>query len=221
MNLATIEDAARQAGLGLVGAFHPQAEDGVPEGIETLCLLGPDGPAMWEAFTGAPEHSDGQPDPLDRWSSRVIDGLANAFGATAFYPFGGPPWQPFQKWATRGEGAVSSPVSMQVTSGRGLWASYRGALGFGVRLELPAKVNTSPCEGCHAPCLTTCPVSAFEGGGYDVPTCTRHIGSDPAMPCRSGCLVRKACPFGAAVELPVEQRAFHIDAFLRANGGTG
>ena len=31
---------------------------------------------MWEVFSGSPEASDGRPDPLDRWSRRVIGNLA-------------------------------------------------------------------------------------------------------------------------------------------------
>ena len=34
-------------GLSIVGGFHPRAEDGVADGIETLLLLGPGGPEMW------------------------------------------------------------------------------------------------------------------------------------------------------------------------------
>ena len=218
MTFTRIQTCVAETGLGVVGAFHPQAEDGAPDGVETLVLLGPSGPQMWQAFRSGAEHSDGEPHPLDRWSSRVIGALARDLGAQPLFPFGGPPWQPFQKWAVRGEGAVGSPVSMQATLGRGLWTSYRGALGFSNKIDLPETSNASPCVGCEAPCLTACPVDAFVEGAYDVPTCTHHLRSDADLPCRTGCLVRKACPYGAAIELPAEQRTFHIDAFLRANG---
>jgi hypothetical protein len=218
MTLEEIKARVTATGIGVVGAFHPEAEDSAPAGIATLILLGPAGPEMWHAFQTAPEYGDGAPHPMDRWSERVIGGLATKLDAQAFFPFGGPPWQPFQKWAVTGEGAVSSPVSMQATMGRGLWTSYRGALGFRERLALPDATKQSPCLDCKAPCLTACPVDAFSDGTYNVPRCVEHLQQEPRVACRNGCLVRTACPYGGAISLPVKQRAFHIDAFLRANG---
>jgi hypothetical protein len=214
-----IAAAVRAAGLGPVGAFHAGPEDGVPAGVATIVLLGPVDAGMWAAFRAGPEAGDGLPHPLDRWSRRVIGGLAGALGAHALFPFGGPPWHPFQRWAALGEGAVPSPVGMQATPARGLWASYRGALGFAARLALEAlapRAGASPCLGCPAPCLTACPVGAFAGASYDVPRCVAHISGPDGAACRAGCLVRAACPAGAAMRLPAEQRAFHMAAFLRA-----
>lgn len=217
--LAAVRAAVRATGLDVVGAFHPDARDRVPPGTGTLVLLGPSGPAMWQAFAASAEAGDGQPDPLDRWSRRVIDALAAQLEVVALYPFGGPPYHPFQAWAARGEGAVTSPVAMQASPARGLWASYRGALGVGARLELGAPPGPSPCTGCPAPCLTACPVDAFRGGVYDVAACVAHVVSPAGVACRDGCLVRAICPAGAAVDLPRAARAFHMAAFLRANGG--
>lgn len=218
MTFDEIETKVSTTGLSVVGAFHPEATDGVDEAIKTLILLGPKGPEMWWNFSASAEYSDGTPNPLDRWSERVIGALAEEFVAIAVFPFGGPPWQPFQKWAARGENAVSSPVSMQVTQGRGLWASYRGALGLNQRVDLPEQSTMSPCKDCEAPCLNACPVDAFAGGSYDVPRCTAHLKSAEGTACKTGCLVRTACPYGQRIKLPIAQRAFHIDAFLRANG---
>jgi len=209
----TIETAARDAGLGVVGALHPGPEDGAPEGIATLILLGPDGPDMWDAFSAAPEAGDGAEGPMDRWSKRVISTLANDLGGTALFPFGGPPWQPFQRWAAKGEGAVVSPVSMQASPTRGLWASYRGALGFAARLTLPERIVEGPCRDCARPCLTACPVDAFKDGVYDIPACTSWLSANPEAACHEGCLVRQSCPAGKAMDLPPAQRAFHIRAF--------
>lgn len=216
--LPSLVRAASEVGLSVVGAFHPKAEDLAPEGCRTLVLLGPGGPAMWEAFTAAPEFSDGTPHPMDRWSTRVIGGLAMQFEAEALFPFGGPPYQPFQRWAARGEGARTSPVAMQVTAERGLWASYRGALAFDEQLEVPGVAAADPCTDCPAPCLTACPVDAFAAGSYDVPRCTSHVQSPAGAECSQGCLVRRSCPAGAALDLPAAQRTFHLQAFLRANG---
>lgn len=217
LDMAEITRVIRETGLGVVGAFHAKAEDGVPEEIRTILLLGPEDAAMWEAFQAAPESGDGAPHPLDRWSRRMIDALAAQLSADAFYPFGGPPWHPFQRWAALGEGAVPSPVSMQTTEKRGLFASYRGALGFRERIAIPAP-GSNPCLDCPAPCLTACPVNAFSGGRYDVPACVAHVNSPAGAACREGCLVRSACPAGKPMALPAAQRAFHMVAFLRAQG---
>ena len=220
--IGVVGDRAAAMGLSVVGAFHPRAGDGAPEGVGTICLLGACRDRMWQVFSGGKEASDGRPDPLDRWSRRVIGGLAAELGAVALYPFGGPPYQPFQRWAARGEGAVASPVAMQVTPGRGLWASWRGALGFGERIVLPRREGASPCPACPAPCRTACPVDAFAGGAYDVPRCVAHITSPAGAACREGgCLVRHACPAGRDLAPPAEQRRFHMEAFIRARLAAG
>jgi hypothetical protein len=216
--------AARAAAVGLavVGAFRPQAGDGAPEGVTAICLLGAGNGLMWQVFSASPEASDSRPDPLDRWSRRVIGSLATDLGAVALYPFGGPPYLPFQRWAARGEGAVASPVAMQVTPERGLWASYRGALGFRQPIALTRRDDTSPCPACPAPCLTACPVGAFAGGAYDVPRCVAHITSPAGATCRKGgCLVRHVCPAGRDAIPPAEQRRFHMEAFIQARLAAG
>jgi hypothetical protein len=215
--MEAVERAAAAEGLAIVGAFHPEPGDGAPRGIGTLCLLGARDGAMWAAFSASPEAADSAPDPLDRWSTRVIGRLADELDAVALFPFGGPPYQPFQRWAARGEGAVPSPVGMQVTPTRGLWASYRGALGFREALALPGRDAANPCDGCPAPCLTTCPVDAFVGGSYDVPRCVAHITTAAGEACRTrGCQVRHACPAGRDATPPAPQCAFHMEAFIRA-----
>ena len=216
----TLDDIAvrlRPHGLAAVGAFHPEPDDEVPGETGTLIMIGASGDGMWSAFSSSPEFADSEPHPLDRWSARVISRTADEIGATPLFPFGGPPYQPFQRWATRAEGAVVSPVAMQVTPTRGLWTSYRGALALCERLTLATPALTSPCTGCPGPCRTACPVSAFAGGSYDVARCIAHVQSDAGAACRSGCLVRMVCPAATEALPPLVQRTFHMDAFLRAN----
>ena len=113
MTLDDIASAAQKQALSIFGALHPAPET-APEEIQTLVLLGPQEPGFWPYFSASPEARDGKPDPLDRWSKRVIDGLANDLSLRAFYPFGGPPYQPFIGWATASGRAHVSPVGLLV-----------------------------------------------------------------------------------------------------------
>lgn len=216
-SMARIEAALARHGLAVTGAFHPAEGDRAPAGVATLLLIGARNDAMWRVFTGSPEFTDHNPEPLDRWSRRVLETVAAAIGARALFPFGGPPYLPFQHWAARGEGAMASPVGMQVSPSRGLWMSYRGALGLPFRVPLGAPPAASPCIACPAPCRSACPVDAFAGGSYDVARCVAHVTSAAGALCREGgCLVRQACPAGKGHAPPAPQSRFHMDAFIRA-----
>jgi hypothetical protein len=212
------------AGLACRGGFHPRPEDGVPVlpdggAVRTLVLLGFVGDANWAGFAASEECRDGRADPLDRWSRRVVDGLARSLGAAAFYPFGGPPWLRFHEWAQRAEPVFPSPLGILIHPVWGLWHSYRGALGFADRIKLPAPAPTaSPCDSCAArPCLDACPVGAFVPGRYDVAACVGHIGSPAGADCLAeGCAARRACPIGADRRYGTAQAAFHMHSFHAA-----
>ena len=203
-------------GLSVRGAFHVTETDEVRVPAATLVLLGWVGGEGWPAFAGSPEVEDGARNPLDRWSKRVIDGIAAATGASPLYPFVGPPWLPFQRWAQRADQVFVSPLGILLHPDWGLWHSYRGALAFRDRLELAATVaRASPCESCaEKPCLTRCPVSAFSREGYDVGRCRTLLSSPAGSACMtSGCLARVACPIGPMHRFGSAQAAFHMHAF--------
>ncbi|MBS0125627.1 ferredoxin [Thetidibacter halocola] len=215
MTLAPLSREAAACALSVRGAFHPTAEDGAPDGTGTLILLGPDEPDFWPVFAASPEYGDGAPDPLDRWSKRVIGILAARWGGMAVFPSDGPPWPPFIGWALRSGRAWVAPVGLLVHEAAGLFASYRGAVVLPDRLDLPA-APAMPCDTCAAkPCETACPVGAMAPGqAYDVATCKAHVTSEAGRECRQGCLVRRACPVSRAFGRLPEQSAFHMRAFL-------
>jgi epoxyqueuosine reductase len=207
--------AARAADhrLMVMGAFHPGPEDGLPDDILTLVMLGPAEPGYWAHLTAQPEW-DGMPDPVDRWSRRVIGGMACDLGGKAYFPFGGPPWRPFIAWAKRTGRAWASPVTILVHDGAGLMVSYRGAIGLRERLDLPA-TGPRPCDACAGrPCLAACPVGALSGAGYDVPACHGYLDTAPGQDCLSnGCAVRRACPVSQGYGRVAEQSAYHMGLF--------
>ena len=219
MTYDEFERRAREAALVVLGGFHPEPgfePETVPEGTGTILLLGPDEPAFWEVFTNGAEYADGRPDPLNRWSERVVGQIAELFGGTALYPFGGPPWPPFMRFGEAAADLHASPVGLIVHPEAGLWASFRGALALPMRIELPAP-RPSPCPTCEGqPCRTACPVEALTPEGYDVPACQAYVLSPEGEHCRTrGCAVRRACPVSQAWGRTDAQAAFHMEAFLR------
>jgi hypothetical protein len=188
---------------------------------ETLVLVGFIGSENWPTFAASPEAEDGQPDPLDRWSTRVITEVAEVLGATPLFPFGGPPFLPFQRWAQQAEPVHPSPLGILIHPDWGLWHAYRGALAFAERIALPAPdLRPSPCESCRdKPCLSACPVGAFTPAGFDVPACVSHISKPAGADCiTTGCRARLACPVGPQYRHVAEQTEFHQRAFLGAQG---
>lgn len=209
MTLERIEAALAARHLAVMGLVRGD----VPEGVESLVLLGPLEPGFWQHFTGSEEYRDGAPDPLDRWSARVIGALAEALGAQAFFPFGGPPHQPFIRWAKASGRAHDSPVGLLVHDSAGMMVSYRGALGFGFALEGP-EPGPSPCLSCaDQPCRTACPADAFASGLYDVPACKADLERKGNDCMERGCAVRRACPLSRAYGRVEAQSAFHMRAF--------
>ena len=199
------EALARAEGLFVSGI--------VPEDGDTLLLLSPDEPRYWEILRAAPEWQDGAPDPVDRWSVRVIGALAEALGGEPLFPFGGPPWHPFYSWALAGGRAVASPVSLLADAERGLWISYRGAIR--VPEAVTAEPRPDPCAPCPAPCRTACPVNALSEKGYDVAACHGYLDTEAGAECLTGgCLVRRACPVGQG-DRPRELAAYHMGMFHR------
>lgn len=215
MTLEELGVKARTAGLTVRGAFHPTAEDAAPAGTGTVVMLGPDEPGFWRLFTASPEYRDGQQHPLDLWSKRVVADLASPLGATGIFPYDGPPYAPFLRWALRCGTSWSSPVGLLVHETAGLFISFRAALALPERLALPPE-PANPCPSCEAqPCATACPVGALAPGqAYDVPACVAHIESPAGADCHNGCLVRRACPVSQRFGRPPEQSAFHMRAFL-------
>jgi ferredoxin len=221
MEWERISTAIGQHGLALRGGFHPTPQDGLPplpgdRPAATVVLVGTVGGSMWPPFSMSLADDPG-PDPLDRWTGRVLDRIAARFEAMPLYPFGGPPHWPFQRWARRADAVHASPLGVLIHPDYGLWHAYRGALTFDRRLELPPRDRgPSPCESCAGrPCLAACPVDAFGFAGYDVAACRDHIGGAVGRACLEiGCKARLACPVGREHAYEPAQAEFHMAAFL-------
>jgi hypothetical protein len=224
MQLSDLTTLLSAAGLSLRGGFRPEAAGALPAFADgrapaTVLLVGNVGRQMWPVFSQSTEARDGAPHPLDRWTRRIVDGIAKPVGAVPLYPFGGPPYWPFQRWAQRAETVFPSPLGILMHPQYGLWHAYRAALLFADPIELPPRVDArSPCETCaDRPCLSACPVNAFTKAGFDDRACTGHITAAVGRPCMDGgCLARNACPVAPELRYGPPQLQFHMAAFRRA-----
>lgn len=212
----TPEGIAAQAAalrLDILGGFHAEDDPGLPPGTRTLLLLGPLEPGFWPLLTASPEWQDGAPDPMDRWSRRVIGRLACDLGAKALFPFGGPPWHPFFQWALRSGRAWESPMRLLVHDRMGLFFSCRGALALKERIAVPPP-GSYPCAACPRPCLAACPAGALSEGRYDVAGCRDWLDTPAGESClAAGCLARRACPISQSYARLPEQSAYHMRQF--------
>ncbi len=208
--------AIRRASFTPLGWFAPKPEDRIPEGARFVILIGNAGPDMFRRFA---RERDPARDAMDDWTREVVSVLARDLDAEAVYPFDmNPPW-PFLTWARRGGAGHVSPLGLNIHPTYGLWHAYRAALLFSVEFDIPVqRPGPHPCDMCAAkPCLSACPVDAFGGKTYDVPSCARHIASGAGETCmRGGCLVRHACPVGQDFAYAPAQAEFHMRAFLAA-----
>ncbi len=218
--LRTLQKRLLPHGLLLRGGFSTQDAGDLPAGLDdvsTILLIGNAGPDLWRQSSAS---LDGNGDALDRWTRSVMNPIAGDVGAAVVYPFGGPPYFPFQQWAMKAEPVFSSPLGILMHPRYGLWHAYRAALCFPQPVPMPAKeVGSNPCDSCtEKPCLSACPVGAFaDGQDYDVPACAGHLRSPDGKDCMSfGCRARRACPVGRDYLYDAGQAAFHMDAFIKA-----
>lgn len=223
--LTTLAEALAGHGLRLRGGFHPVPETDAallarrPD-TKTALLVGNVGSEMWQ-HSGVAIMATGAPNPLDRWTRAIIEPIAAAHAGIALFPFDGPPYWPFQRWAERAEGVRSSPLGIQIHPEFGLWHAYRAAILLPDELNLPKpQWGGHPCDTCvDRPCLSACPVGAFTGASYEVHHCVDHVISsrqDDQACFQRGCLARIACPVGAAWRYEPEHATFHMDAFVTA-----
>jgi epoxyqueuosine reductase len=220
LSLPALEARLAEERLEVLGGFPvAEGEAGFPTGTRTLLMLGPAEPGFWAHLRAQPEwaqsENDGAPDPVDRWSRRVIGRMACDLGAKALFPFGGPPYHPFHSWALRTGRVWDSPVRLLVHAGQGLMVSFRGALALKEAVAVPPPV-VRPCDSCAAPCLAACPVGALTGAGYDVPACHGFLDRAEGQECMTGgCQVRRACPVSQSYARLPEQSAYHMRQFHR------
>ena len=176
-----------------------------------VILIGNAGPDMFRRFA---RESKGT---MDDWTRAVVAPLARDLDARAVFQFD-VPHQPFLSWARRGGAGHVSPLGLNIHPTYGLWHAYRAALLFTVEFDLPKlSAGAHPCESCALkPCLSACPVNAFDGKAYDVEACGVHVNGGANDCMEGGCLARRACPIGVQFQYAKPQAQFHMKAFAKA-----
>ena len=180
---------------------------------------------FWNLFCLSEEYQDQQPDPLDRWSQRIGEHIAQKWQGKVLVPFTGPPYWPFLTWAQQVGDSSPSRLGMHLHKDYGLWHSYRFAI------LVPWHINTTnqpvysaPCPSCSEPCVKACPVNAFEQeDNYAIERCRGYVKQCFTNPqniaeslncAQQGCLARQACPEGKG-SYTLAQLHHHMKVFAR------
>ena len=144
--LRTVQRILNKNSLDIVGYFNPDGSDNICSKVRTILLIGPEEPYFWDVFKKSREYKDNKENPLDRWSKKIIEEIAIKLNARSFFPFE-TPFQPFINWAKKCSTMGSSPVRLLVHKEKGLFISFRGALGINEYIESPnnSKDICTPC----------------------------------------------------------------------------
>jgi len=200
-------------GLRVAGVCDVCGDDNMTN-LTSLVLLSPNEPGFWDVFSSSTEYQDELEHPMDRWSARVIGKLSAEFGGTPYFPFGGAPYHPFYSWALRTGRVYASPLQFLVDHESGLYVSFRGAIGFASEITDPRPILPSPCAGCAAPCLTSCPADALDQNDYNVSKCKSYLSTSQKSCETFGCAARRECPHTAQTQRPMAHAQFHMRAFM-------
>ncbi len=220
--LTRIRAALDEHGILVRGVANFNCGEGplLSDGASACCvvLLGNIGGSMWPAFSRW-RRDHVVSNPLDTWSKSLIQPLATALNATAYFP-SDPPYQPFQQWAMQAERLTRSPLGILFHPQFGLWHGYRGALGLATGINDFPRSGDEACDVDNEPewHCDACPVGAVSRSRFDVRTCHDYLSSRKGQEtCMvNGCAVRNACEPGAGHRYPPSQLRFHMEALVRA-----
>lgn len=231
IDLSQLEVRFAGQGLSIFGALelderHCAKGEGDFSGQYAM-LIGNAGHAMWPFFSQSSEYSDGQKDPMNRWTKRIVSETMRDVVCEIRHPFDEPYW-PFQRIACEAMNIQPSPLGILIHPDYGLWHAFRAIIIVNQNSSLALDIENMihqvqksfhPCDTCiQKPCLTSCPVSAFDGTGLDRSGCFTHLDSNSEPDCMTiGCGARNACPVGAAYKYENAQIEFHMKSYRGAD----
>lgn len=186
-------------------------------GARGALVVGGGGRPFFDGFTAAAEARDGQPDPLDRYTARVVAAaVAGALAggnvrAAIAHPFDAHPVIPFQRLGRAAGLGGPGPLALQIHPVFGPWWAYRALIALDCPLP-PAGAPGDACAGCPAPCVSACPGRAVSQAGFGLVAC--HAHRMEAAECQLSCAARLACIRGPQHRYADEQLAFHMRASM-------
>ena len=219
-------------GLGILLPMHAAAFDaacaavnGAPrlaallDGAQRALVVGSGGPTFFDRFEAAGvEAVDGAPNPLDRYTRRVVDAAVTSVlgslgvGHAVFFPFAGlSPLIPFQRLGRAAGVGPPGPLGLQIHPVYGPWWAYRALIVVDRALHTGPSLEDT-CSGCPAPCVGACPGAAVSTAGFSIPAC--HAERLRAPACRLSCAARIACVRGPEHRYRDEELAFHMIASM-------
>lgn len=175
--MVRMSSLVRETGLVVSGIAPLNETDGFGDHLRSVALLSSCPNTFWPIFKQSQEMKHGKPDPIDQWSRKLVQVIANESDGLAVFPFEGPPYHPFSAWAQRTGVAWQSPSRLLVHAVYGLWISFRGAIALKDPPDAPPMNSISPCEACSRPCLEACLVGALSEASHDYGSCLSHVQS--------------------------------------------
>ena len=224
--LAAVAGPLGALGLNVLLQLSPEAfgTAAAPLRLEDLLagaagavIVGSGGPAFFDLFERAPEAADGAPNPLDRYTARVVTRAARAalepvgVAHAIAFPFDARPLIPFQRLGRAAGLGGPGPLGLQIHPRFGPWWAYRALVVLDRPLP-PAPPSGDGCAGCPAPCVAACPAGAVARNGFQVAAC--HARRLVAEPCRLSCDARIACVRGPEHRYRDVELAFHMRASM-------
>ena len=229
-SFSELDGYLNELGMAVLGGFYLRPEEAAQftrsSGAVAGLVVSSHGRSMWQVFQKSSFYADQLPNPLDRWTKSVLEKLSLKTRTELALPFDRP-FPPIQEWTKRATGISNSPLGILMHPRYGLWFGLRGVFFFKVNVEnqdvnklIHRQFNDNkPCDLCvEKPCLSGCPVSAFDESGLNVNTCFSHlaktISSSFEPDCLSnGCAAREACPVGNEYRYCSEQMHFHMKSY--------
>ena len=193
----------------------PDLDSGKP--VKSLLIVGNAGSAIWPKFSRGWQEFQSS-DPLDYWTESVLQEIATRYELGVIFPFEGPPYYPFQRWALKSNTFSQSPLGVLIHKVYGPWLAFRGAFLSSELIQFSQDSGDNElCKSCvDKPCLSVCPVNAISTDhGYDADACRSHLRSDSEAECHTGCKARCACPYGIEYRYESNHARFHMSAFLK------
>ena len=227
------------AGLDLTGVLEITRYDAlVPQGWQSRVLL-PLARSAWVIGSGGDvlarrARAEGGPDPVDRATSRAIDGCVRALtesghAALALHAF---EQRDVDGQRTQRAGHYADFVALAHAAGLGApsrlrllvhpvygpWIAIRSVVLTSAKLAPTSLARDfAPCDGCAAPCRDVCPARALSKGdlAWDVCRAERLRNTD----CALRCAARRACVFGREHAYGDEVEAHFMRNSLRMAAG--